>query len=130
MLVLPAPEGPMMATRSPLATSSDNRSIARCPPGCVSATSASRTCTAADRSPVAHENGRESPRRSGRLTGTVALVSEIARTAGPSLLTLIDGIATVLDDISVMTKVAARKTAGVLGDDLALEAPLTASATP
>lgn len=42
--------------------------------------------------------------------------------AGASLLTLIDDIATLLDDISVMTKVAARKTAGVLGDDLALNA--------
>ncbi|KLI99573.1 DUF808 domain-containing protein [Luteimonas sp. FCS-9] len=39
-----------------------------------------------------------------------------------SLLTLLDDIATVLDDVSVMTKVAARKTAGVLGDDLALNA--------
>jgi predicted DNA repair protein MutK len=42
--------------------------------------------------------------------------------AGASLLTLIDDIATVLDDISLMTKVAAKKTAGVLGDDLALNA--------
>ncbi|ATJ81478.1 DUF808 domain-containing protein [Halomonas beimenensis] len=42
--------------------------------------------------------------------------------AGSSLLTLIDDIATLLDDVSVMTKVAARKTAGVLGDDLALNA--------
>jgi predicted DNA repair protein MutK len=42
--------------------------------------------------------------------------------AGSSLLMLIDDIATLLDDISVMTKVAAKKTAGVLGDDLALNA--------
>ena len=42
--------------------------------------------------------------------------------AGTSLLALIDDIATLLDDISVMTKVAAKKTAGVLGDDLALNA--------
>lgn len=42
--------------------------------------------------------------------------------AGASLLTLIDDIATLLDDVSVMTKVAAKKTAGVLGDDLALNA--------
>jgi predicted DNA repair protein MutK len=42
--------------------------------------------------------------------------------AGTSLLALIDDIATVLDDIAVMTKVAAKKTAGVLGDDLALNA--------
>ena len=37
-----------------------------------------------------------------------------------SLLTLLDDIATVLDDVAVMTKIAARKTAGVLGDDFAL----------
>lgn len=42
--------------------------------------------------------------------------------AGTSLLTLIDDIATLLDDVSIMTKVAAKKTAGVLGDDLALNA--------
>lgn len=42
--------------------------------------------------------------------------------AGTSLLTLIDDIASILDDVSVMTKVAAKKTAGVLGDDLALNA--------
>ncbi|HEX6592122.1 MAG TPA: DUF808 domain-containing protein [Moraxellaceae bacterium] len=42
--------------------------------------------------------------------------------AGSSLFVLIDDIATVLDDVSVMTKVAAKKTAGVLGDDLALNA--------
>jgi hypothetical protein len=42
--------------------------------------------------------------------------------AGTSLLALLDDIATLLDDISVMTKVAAKKTAGVLGDDLALNA--------
>jgi predicted DNA repair protein MutK len=39
-----------------------------------------------------------------------------------SLLLLLDDIATILDDVSVMTKVAAKKTAGVLGDDLALNA--------
>jgi predicted DNA repair protein MutK len=39
-----------------------------------------------------------------------------------SLLALIDDIATVLDDVSVLTQVAAKKTAGVLGDDLALNA--------
>lgn len=42
--------------------------------------------------------------------------------AASSLLTLIDDIATILDDVAVMTKVAAKKTAGVLGDDLALNA--------
>ncbi len=39
-----------------------------------------------------------------------------------SLLVLLDDIATVLDDVAVLTKVAAKKTAGVLGDDLALNA--------
>ena len=39
-----------------------------------------------------------------------------------SLLALIDDIATVLDDVALLTKVAAKKTAGVLGDDLALNA--------
>ncbi len=42
--------------------------------------------------------------------------------AGSSLFALIDDIATLLDDVSVMTKVATQKTAGVLGDDLALNA--------
>jgi uncharacterized protein len=42
--------------------------------------------------------------------------------AGASLLALLDDIATVLDDVAILTKVAARKTAGVLGDDLALNA--------
>ncbi|HEY6086191.1 MAG TPA: DUF808 domain-containing protein, partial [Burkholderiaceae bacterium] len=39
-----------------------------------------------------------------------------------NLLALIDDIATVLDDVAALTKVATRKTAGVLGDDLALNA--------
>ncbi|MBK6975249.1 MAG: DUF808 domain-containing protein [Sterolibacteriaceae bacterium] len=42
--------------------------------------------------------------------------------AGSSLLALIDDIATVLDDVAVLTKLATKKTAGVLGDDLALNA--------
>jgi predicted DNA repair protein MutK len=42
--------------------------------------------------------------------------------AGGSLFTLLDDIATLLDDVSILTKVAAKKTAGVLGDDLALNA--------
>lgn len=42
--------------------------------------------------------------------------------AGASLLTLLDDISVILDDVSIMTKVAAKKTAGVLGDDLALNA--------
>ncbi|HEX8311777.1 MAG TPA: DUF808 domain-containing protein [Chthoniobacteraceae bacterium] len=39
-----------------------------------------------------------------------------------SLLALIDDIASVLDDVALLTKVATKKTAGVLGDDLALNA--------
>jgi hypothetical protein len=42
--------------------------------------------------------------------------------AGTSLLALLDDIASVLDDVSLMTRMAAKKTAGVLGDDLALNA--------
>lgn len=42
--------------------------------------------------------------------------------AAGSLLALIDDIATILDDVALMTKIAAKKTAGVLGDDLALNA--------
>ena len=42
--------------------------------------------------------------------------------AGTTLLALIDDIATIMDDVATMTKVAAKKTAGVLGDDLALNA--------
>ncbi len=42
--------------------------------------------------------------------------------AGTSLLVLLDDIAAVLDDVALMTKMAAKKTAGVLGDDLALNA--------
>ena len=39
-----------------------------------------------------------------------------------SLFTLLDDITAVLDDVAMMTKVAAKKTAGVVGDDLALNA--------
>jgi len=42
--------------------------------------------------------------------------------AGTSLLALIDDIASMLDDVAVLTKIAAKKTSGVLGDDLALNA--------
>ena len=46
-----------------------------------------------------------------------------------SLLALLDDIATGLDDVALLTKVAARKTAGVLGDDLALNAQQVAGVT-
>lgn len=42
--------------------------------------------------------------------------------AGTSLLALLDDIASILDDVAAMSKVAARKTASVLSDDLALNA--------
>ncbi|MDR0996493.1 MAG: DUF808 domain-containing protein [Zoogloeaceae bacterium] len=42
--------------------------------------------------------------------------------AGASLFALLDDIASILDDVAAMTKLAAKKTAGVLGDDLALNA--------
>lgn len=47
-----------------------------------------------------------------------------------SLLALIDDIATILDDVAVMSKVAAKKTAGVLGDDLALNAQQVSGVQP
>jgi uncharacterized protein len=50
-----------------------------------------------------------------------AALSSRAMAAG-SLLALLDDIATILDDVAVLTKVATKKTAGVLGDDLALNA--------
>ncbi len=42
--------------------------------------------------------------------------------AGASLFALLDDIANILDDVALLTKVATKKTAGVLGDDLALNA--------
>lgn len=50
--------------------------------------------------------------------------------AASNLLALIDDIAMILDDVAVMTKVAARKTAGVLGDDLALNAQQVTGVAP
>ena len=47
-----------------------------------------------------------------------------------SLLALIDDIATVLDDVAVLTKLATKKTAGVLGDDLAVNAQQVAGVNP
>jgi len=47
-----------------------------------------------------------------------------------SLLTLLDDIASVLDDVAGMTKIAAKKTAGVVGDDLALNAQQVAGVDP
>jgi predicted DNA repair protein MutK len=50
--------------------------------------------------------------------------------AASSLLVLIDDIATVLDDVALMTKAATKKTAGVLGDDLALNAQQVTGVRP
>ena len=50
--------------------------------------------------------------------------------AGSSLLLLIDDIASVLDDVALMTKLATKKTAGVLGDDLALNAQQVTGVAP
>jgi len=50
--------------------------------------------------------------------------------AGVSLLALIDDIATVLDDMALLTKAATKKTAGVLGDDLALNAQQVTGVRP
>jgi len=47
-----------------------------------------------------------------------------------NLLALIDDVATLLDDVAAMTKVAGQKTAGVLGDDLALNAQQVVGVTP
>lgn len=58
----------------------------------------------------------------GYTGGPFLLLDGVNRMAGTSLLALLDDIAAVLDDVALMTKVAAKKTAGVLGDDLALNA--------
>lgn len=50
--------------------------------------------------------------------------------AAAGLLALMDDIATPLDDVAVLSKVAAKKTAGVLGDDLALNAEQASGAGP
>ena len=50
--------------------------------------------------------------------------------AASSLLVLIDDIAAILDDVAVMSKVAVKKTAGVLGDDLALNAQQVSGVNP
>src|SRR5688572_23073485 len=50
--------------------------------------------------------------------------------AGTSLLALIDDISMILDDVAVMTKLATKKTAGVLGDDLAFNAQQVVGVRP
>src|SRR6185295_10236760 len=54
---------------------------------------------------------------------TAARILALARAMpGASLIAVLDDIASVLDDVALLTKVATKKTAGVLGDDLALNA--------
>lgn len=50
--------------------------------------------------------------------------------AGANLLALLDDITSILDDVALMTKVAAKKTIGVLGDDLALNAQQVSGSSP
>lgn len=50
--------------------------------------------------------------------------------AGASLFALLDDIATILDDVAVLAKIATKKTAGVLGDDLALNAQQVSGVDP
>lgn len=50
--------------------------------------------------------------------------------AASNLLSLIDDIATILDDVAVLSKAAAKKTSGVLGDDLALNAEQVTGVSP
>lgn len=50
--------------------------------------------------------------------------------AGATLFTLLDDLAALLDDVATLTKVATKKTAGVLGDDLALNAEQVAGVSP
>jgi predicted DNA repair protein MutK len=59
---------------------------------------------------------------SARDPASRGLEKETTNVAGTGLLALLDDIATILDDVAAMTKVATKKTAGVLGDDLALNA--------
>ena len=50
--------------------------------------------------------------------------------AGVSLLALLDDIATLLDDVAVLSKVAAKNTAGLLADDLAVNAEQVSGVRP
>ena len=50
--------------------------------------------------------------------------------AAGSLLMLLDDISLIMDDVATMTKVAAKKTVGVLGDDLALNAEQVSGVKP
>ena len=74
------------------------------------------------RSPVVQDcTARARSRRPATIARCFPTVLDLP-VATSSLLALIDDIATLLDDVALLTKVAAKKTAGVLGDDLALNA--------
>ena len=66
--------------------------------------------------------GKPVESRTAVVSGVLAYHFHSGTTMASGFLMLLDDIATILDDISVMTKVAAKKTAGILGDDLALNA--------
>jgi predicted DNA repair protein MutK len=63
-------------------------------------------------------------------SGKMCFFDQGALHMASSLLALLDDIATILDDVAVMSKVAAKKTAGVLGDDLALNAQQVSGVNP
>src|SRR6476660_10423024 len=78
-----------------------------------------------------HSNARPFRRRSIARTIHLGMIYPGIQTPMPSsLFALLDDIATGLDDVALLTKVAARKTAGVLSDDLALNAQQVAGVTP
>jgi predicted DNA repair protein MutK len=56
------------------------------------------------------------------MSGLLQRKARTAAEANSGIVTLLDDIASVLDDVAFLTKVATKKTAGVLGDDLALNA--------
>src|SRR5690606_6630354 len=80
--------------------------------------------------------GQSMHRAMGWVRGHARACARIARqpnataSMASSLLTLLDDIASVLDDVATMTKVATKKTAGVLGDDLALNAQQVSGVKP
>ena len=92
------------------------------PCACTSTTATTPACSAG----TTCASSARSTTASGRATSSAAKRWATSASRPPdmasSLLLLLDDIATILDDVSVMTKVAAKKTAGVLGDDLALNA--------
>jgi predicted DNA repair protein MutK len=56
------------------------------------------------------------------VSGQFLICLDVGESMAGGLLLLLDDIASVLDDVATLTKVAVQKTSGVLGDDLALNA--------